>query len=929
MNTNYKFTNNGVSNTGCAELEARPEDFKLISTLIDETTVVANNLLRMMLVFGGGTFMLNQIVYDADKEMDQLLRSKKVPVKDREAIKEKCRLLYEDFSKNDSRSFANLLFEKNSTKEISLGKDKKTKKSIKHDFGLLHEAGLLPIVSPASIKDLNYKYLVAYMVSNSISSYFVKYENYLANKKSWEDTIASSALPKLSRVGEFLDSITNLGSIKKWTGKKYVGFVKRYKEGTQIQISLRDYLVKTMKEKGKNFVFGKESQHLYGYEAEFLNNLYANYSDLWFDEDILGNDEYIDLITGKNIIDNEAKNKGHYHWRKNNINIPLFDSYGKKAPIVLGKNFIKYTMDFSDQSNVRITMRNPFGESAKDTLTIRVLRNGYFLNLVKLSCETKEEEAKTKWLENEENGVYHVSFSTANNGIVYEGTIKQPVLRMVDGRLKVDFSIGEKIVKGGKKIRTDLMEHYSTAIACSANAKEVDLEDQSFNVLAFDAGFNPVASVVVAKVTIKKGKSSYKVIDKIRYGECSQAKIDKMLGLIKNTGYLCRLVNETADYIKSKGTPEAYAFPREFLMKGKNKTFYKLDILSRLGINYDVYIKEIDGLTYYPMDERPIVVQFRGQKWPTMFDTIKAIRKEMGKIKHWWSVKDIPEFEGSGNGVDFTTYLKVTLIKKFKSLQSKFSTDKENCSSYEDYRNGLRRKINLGVSSAIMSMARKHDVAFIVKEELDAAKSAFDDSVSNYTKEIWSTGGFNKVLFDQANKYGFSIVEVDSHLTSQVDHETRMLGYRDPDSKSDLYVKRGKKIEVIDSDNNAAINILERALNRHADIVEFYAERIGDNLYRVAPIGKRRMGSLYAYLGSKEALFEENKKGELVVHSTKLTHKERNAPKVKTAEKEKSLYIFKNGKRWIFRHKLAEEVKQYINKETSPLISKPANLQLA
>ena len=934
MSMNYKFSTNGVANTGCAELEATPEGFKLISTMIDETTVVANNLLRTILVFGGGRFMLNQVVYDADKELEQLFRSHKVPGKDREALKKDCRQLYEDFSKNNSRSFANLFFEKDRSKKISLGKDKKTKKPINHDFSSLHGHGILPLKVPETIKDTNYKYLISYLARNSIASYFVKLENYLANKKEWEDTIASSTLPKLSRVGEFLDSVTNLGSIKKWTGKKYVGFTLRYKKGTETQMPLRDYLVKTMKEKGKKFVFGTEAQHLYGYEPEFLNNLYANFSDLWFDEDVLGNDEYIDLITGKNIIDSEAKNKGHYHWRKEHINIPLFDSYGKKAPIALGKNLINYTMDFSDPSNIRISMRNPYSESNKDKITFRVLRNGYFINLAKMNCESQDEKVKAAWLENEADGIYRISFSTANNGVVYEGWVKQPSLRMVDGRIKADFPVGEKIVRGGKKIRTDLMKHYSTAIACSANAKEVGLEDQSFNVLAFDAGFNPVASILVAKVTIKNGKSTYKVIDKVRYGECSVKKIDKMMGLIRRTGYLSRLVNETCNYIKSKGTPEEYAFPRTFQMKGKNHSFYHVDILAQLGINYDSYLKEIDGLKYYPMDERPIAIQLaRGQNWPTMFNAIKAVRKEMGEIKHWWSVKAIPEFEGSGNGVDFSTYLKVTLVKKFKSLQCKFSSDNDTCRSDEDYRNGLRRKINLGVSSVIMSLARKHDVAFIAKEDLDAAKSAFDDSVSNYTKEIWSTGGFNKVLFDQANKFGFSIVEVDSHLTSQVDHETGMLGYRDPDNKNDLYVMRGKKVEVINSDDNAAVNILERTLKRHADIVEFYAERIGDNLYRVAPVGKRRMGSLFTYLGSKEALFKENSKGELVVHSTKLTNKEKNAPKMKLADKEKSLYIFKNGKRWIFRHKLAEEVKQYkdIKNGTSSnvLVMKPANLQPA
>jgi len=896
--SDYKFSNNGVTNTGSAHIGLSPENSSTVMDMFKVITKDADFLLKNLLIMEGGEYMLNREIHNGDKEFDKIISKLGLSKKEKENLKMKCKDFFFDFVKlQNGRSLANILFETKGTTLIGCGKDKKGEKvdgeypTIYHDHETLRSTGLLPLKFSKNIDDVDYKYLICYLVHNVLSSFIEKRDAYNDNKKEWESKLSNSNLPQLERMSEFLNGINHLGNIIGWNGKKYIGFIKKW---TDEESSMYDFFVQKLQDNPK-YKFGKKDQFLYGYEPEFLNYLFHDFRDLWHPDNLIGKDEYVDLISGKNNTDAETANKGAYHWLKDFINISSFDAYGKMATIGMGNNLINYSMNIDKDGKIIVNMDNIFDRSKP--IVFNVYRNSYFRNFKIIESDDKK-------------GIYKVEFSTSNNGVIYEGYIKSPSLRFATkgGTIKIDFPISDKRIKGGREMNTDLMWFLNRASPCSTKNKEVNsFIGKNFVGLAIDRGINPLMAWYVAEWTYDKdGKA--KIVRSIANGRVDSGHNESEVKFVRETTNrivgIKSLVWNTVKY-RTGGS--------EGIDRCRKSQNGQVDLFEMFDIDYNNYLKEVNNLPYDPNSERSIIQTWVSSPWKVK-DLVKDAKNRMVQIKtQYHNAKDKEKYITTQNRAGFYDFLKIEMEKQFTSLQRMFSGgQKDICKNNEEYRRGLRRRINLYTSSVIMSLARKFNVDCIFLEDLDSSKSSWDDAKKNSLKDLWSTGGADDILGKMANKYKYPIVKVNSHLTSLVDNKTGKIGYRDPKKKSNLYVERGKKIEIIDSDENAAINILKRGISKHIDIREFFAEKIevsGKTLYRISnKLGKQRMGSLYYLEGNKEILFGLGKNGEPIVCKRGLCKKERLAPRI--AEK-KSTYLIMNGSKWMFRHEAKKIVETY------------------
>jgi len=854
-----------------------PKDLLVLKRTFEETTKISDELLSTLLMLRGKDYCLDNVVCKGEEVLENLYKklSKNATV-NRDKFISTAKAFYEYFHGcSYHKGFKSFFF---SSKEIDSIQSEK--------FGYLREIGLFPIKIDAQISnDLQYSIVAS---NHAKIKGFEKIDKeYQANKEKWNKTIGESTLKHLNRYGEMLKGLSDLGTMGNFNGKKYDRFMGHWRNEQKIpdHISMLDFFRKIYQEKGKSHRFTAIDNFTYGYESEFMNHIYLNFSDLWLKEDVIGDEEYVSLI------------RGAYHWQKDVVGIASFSGYNKYEKLFMGDNKINYALDFSNKDQWLMKFNNVISKEP-ETITLRLCKNGYFNNLSVLE-------------KNDENGRYKIRFSTEKQGkYFYEAFIREPFLRYNkdNDKIYVHFCLSEEIKENCPNHLDTRSDKYlfKSALLTNSRQKLGKLHYRDFHIVGVDLGINPVAKITVCKVHVDKNENLKitKIITEETRKNIDTNYLDQLNLLYKKIVSLKRLIRATVAFKK-----DGEEIPKMFKM-GK-KSPYFLNWTEVLNVNYDDYIKEISTFSVDRLSGLTLPMQWaRSQNKWVVKDLTKMVRKGISDLIYarYFNCSDKTQYVTENNAVDITTFKKHDIISEIIGLQKMFSGGGKDVAKKDYlYLRGLRKHIGNYTASAIVSIAQKYNAVFIFIEDLDLKISGMNGKKENKVKILWGVGQLKKRLSEKAEKFGIGIVPVNPELTSQMDRETFLLGYRNPTNKKELYVKRDDKIEILDADETASYNVALRGLGHHANLIQFRADKMPNGCFRVMPDRKYKQGALYGYLNSTAVLFKDKGDGVLTIHKSKLTKKERDSRPIKG----KKTFVVKNGKRWILRHVLDEEVKKY------------------
>lgn len=216
------------------------------------------------------------------------------------------------------------------------------------------------------------------------------------------------------------------------------------------------------------------------------------------------------------------------------------------------------------------------------------------------------------------------------------------------------------------------------------------------------------------------------------------------------------------------------------------------------------------------------------------------------------------------------------------------------------YHKGCKDNYLKQISSAIVQTAVENGCKVIVLEDLENENAVLNSRNQNFLFSLWSPKRIKGAIENAAQWHGIECVYVSPGGTSQVAYETGLFGYRDRDSFYS-YDLSGNLVKV-NSDENAAANILVMAASRHTQIRQVNIQNV-----KSGTAGLRIKGMLTKEFGNVD-----------------------NAVRSLSAIKdEDSDYVYRHGNKWISaseRNAIREEIKQKVegmgNRGNSPEANK-------
>ena len=154
-------------------------------------------------------------------------------------------------------------------------------------------------------------------------------------------------------------------------------------------------------------------------------------------------------------------------------------------------------------------------------------------------------------------------------------------------------------------------------------------------------------------------------------------------------------------------------------------------------------------------------------------------------------------------------------------------TKKGFCSTVWDNINNMNDDMLKKLSNEIVAIARKNKVSVVVMEKFnsqltDSNKSSYENRNSN----LWPVGHIKEFLEAKLESLNIALIEVDERNTSQI--AEGQWGYREGD---DFYYIKKNKLKKVHADENAANNIVDRAMNRHTDLYSLRMTNVVGNYY--------------------------------------------------------------------------------------------------
>lgn len=168
--------------------------------------------------------------------------------------------------------------------------------------------------------------------------------------------------------------------------------------------------------------------------------------------------------------------------------------------------------------------------------------------------------------------------------------------------------------------------------------------------------------------------------------------------------------------------------------------------------------------------------------------------------------------------IDCIIWFKGVILRRYYLGKPK-NCKRANVEKLNDYYNNFKAELMKFIASRIVKVAMDNECGLIVLEKL--GNMGLRSKKSNKMWSIWSPRMLAKAVENAAEGMGICVVQVDAKFSSEIDFETGKFGYRprkknDPGERFNLYVERNNNIASVDADQNAAKNLINRALSRHA-----------------------------------------------------------------------------------------------------------------
>ncbi len=193
-------------------------------------------------------------------------------------------------------------------------------------------------------------------------------------------------------------------------------------------------------------------------------------------------------------------------------------------------------------------------------------------------------------------------------------------------------------------------------------------------------------------------------------------------------------------------------------------------------------------------------------------------------------------------------------------------TGKNFCSNYWDQINNLNDDMLKKFAFALLPVVKKHGVSVLVVEKLDSMlgdSSRIAQENRNYN--LWPVGQLKTFLESRLTPFNVAFIEVDERNTSQVCDGEWV--YR---NANDVYYFKNGKLNTVHADENAASNIVDRALSKHTNLFSLHMVNPAEDYYVPTSIwnpkeegGKRVRGFLTKWYKNSDTVFVK-KDGKLV-----------------------------------------------------------------
>ena len=805
-----------------------------IKETMSKITPYYDDLLKTTLILRGKKYSLDGIHYSEEDVHEQLIQlCKKHNVEELiEIVKKDGEDFYKTFAYSEyvdkngklktsvngqSKDFANSLFSISDPKQGSRFVAKCPA------IAQLRKYGFFPIkVNNLPLDgNLALKYSITKDVQSKLTSFEEINKEYEGKKQNWQKTMMkmSGKLTKLETYGNLLNDIRSIEEMSKFKQDNYRKFLNRWRgdhrEGKKPRQGMREYFLDLLKN-NPNYIFIEKDKYLFGYGPEFMNLLFKNYRELWEEEDIIGRQLKTEEFKGRDYVDIVHDS---FHWAKESVGISTCGRYGKFAKIHLGNNFIKFDLvKNGNQFYVSIDSLN--GENKKQKLVIcnspqfddttsinlinRAKKNGELADTQTTQLRYSADSKKQTW---------------------YTGLISEPILEYSCDKdaFYIRFPLTEHAVEGAQsgyfadqKELNEARNYFMSAPPSNDKQKEKrTLKDGSFNIMGVDLNLCIPFYSSVYEVIVKDGQLSSQFIKSIHnyISENCEEREKQIISLHNRVIAAKSLIWQTKDYVHKK---EASIKP---VIKYKE---YVIDINRELGINTEEYAKSIAKYREYTDESVALNEIKRDSNW-ILPSIIRTIKTEISMLRNEYLSLETKEERANycrnRNHIDVSILRKKSLVKSHIELLRSYSTfglNKEEIQKIRANKNGgmfasdllkwykgLIRKCSQ-MASSIIKVARDNNVKFIFLEDLDCQTSLFSSKDDNNLKIILGWGDIKKWLCHHARKHNIALVAVDPYLTSQIHHETGLLGAQ---KGRDLFVflPNGTVVKI-NRDENASHN---------------------------------------------------------------------------------------------------------------------------
>lgn len=219
--------------------------------------------------------------------------------------------------------------------------------------------------------------------------------------------------------------------------------------------------------------------------------------------------------------------------------------------------------------------------------------------------------------------------------------------------------------------------------------------------------------------------------------------------------------------------------------------------------------------------------------------------------------------------------------------------------TYHNYQRNLRRDLCRKIADEIVQIAERHQARVVVFERLFGFRpSQTRERAGNRLLANWARAQIVEAAKLALEVRSIAFGEVDPRHTSQRDPLTGDWGYRDPDYKTIVYVRRGDEVRTKHADKYVAVLNLQRKFwNRGTDLVYVKASETVTGDWVAMDFNKTLERASQRLIGRKRFLLMTDPGGHLVAIG--VSERDYETAKAGRIHGRRERHFFRHGERWL------------------------------